>query len=62
MVGNGVGNFNPVKDPAKFNLVDPPKRNTVGVLTGGWTAIRFRANNPGKYIFMLLEVELELHY
>ncbi|KNA02796.1 hypothetical protein SOVF_215290, partial [Spinacia oleracea] len=47
VVGTGVGNFDPAKDPAKFNLVDPPERNTVGVPTGGWTAIRFRADNPG---------------
>ena len=47
VVGTGVGNFDPSKDPAKFNLVDPPERNTVGVPTGGWTAIRFRADNPG---------------
>lgn len=47
VVGTGVGNFDPKKDPAKFNLVDPPERNTVGVPTGGWTAIRFRADNPG---------------
>ncbi|BBH02346.1 laccase 11, partial [Prunus dulcis] len=33
--------------PAKYNLVDPIERNTVGVPTGGWTAIRFRADNPG---------------
>ena len=49
VVGSGVGNFDPSKDPAKFNLVDPPERNTVGVPTGGWTAIRFRADNPGKF-------------
>lgn len=48
VVGSGIGNFDPAKDPAKFNLVDPPERNTVGVPTGGWTAIRFRADNPGK--------------
>ena len=47
VIGSGVGNFDPQKDPAKFNLVDPPERNTVGVPTGGWTAIRFRADNPG---------------
>jgi laccase len=47
VVGRGFGNYNPNKDPAKFNLVDPPERNTVGVPTGGWTAIRFRADNPG---------------
>lgn len=47
VVGTGVGNFDPKKDPAKFNLIDPPERNTVGVPTGGWAAIRFRADNPG---------------
>lgn len=47
VVGTGVGNFNPKTDPAKYNLVDPPERNTVSVPTGGWTAIRFRADNPG---------------
>lgn len=47
VVGRGIGNFDQKKDPANFNLVDPPERNTVGVPTGGWTAIRFRANNPG---------------
>ena len=47
VVGSGIGNFDPKKDPSTFNLVDPPERNTVGVPTGGWTAIRFRADNPG---------------
>ncbi|CAI0475549.1 unnamed protein product [Linum tenue] len=46
-VGRGVGNFDPEKDPRRFNLVDPVERNTVGVPAGGWTAIRFRADNPG---------------
>lgn len=49
VVGTAVGNFDPAKDPAKFNLVDPPERNTVGVPTGGWTAVRFRADNPGNF-------------
>lgn len=48
VVGRGVGNYNPKTDPKKFNLVDPVERNTVGVPAGGWTAIRFRADNPGK--------------
>lgn len=47
VVGTGIGNFDPKKDPANYNLVDPPERNTVGVPTGGWTAIRFKADNPG---------------
>ncbi|CAB4320498.1 unnamed protein product [Prunus armeniaca] len=50
VVRTGVGNFNPKKDTAKYNLVDPPERNTIGVPTGGWVAIRFRADNPGKHI------------
>ncbi|KAL5809499.1 hypothetical protein ACOSQ3_030190 [Xanthoceras sorbifolium] len=49
VVGSGIGNFDPKKDPSNFNLVDPPERNTVGVPTGGWTAIRFRADNPGNF-------------
>ncbi|XP_024974880.1 laccase-11-like [Cynara cardunculus var. scolymus] len=58
VVGTGVGNFNPATDPAKYNLVDPPERNTVGVPTGGWAAIRFRADNPGVWFF---HCHLELH-
>ncbi|KAF8405244.1 hypothetical protein HHK36_010145 [Tetracentron sinense] len=58
VVGTGIGNFNSSKDPAKFNLVDPPERNTIGVPTGGWTAIRFRADNPGVWF---MHCHLELH-
>ncbi|CAA3002679.1 laccase-17 isoform X2 [Olea europaea subsp. europaea] len=47
VVGQGFGNYNPNTDPAKFNLVDPAERNTVGVPSGGWVAIRFLADNPG---------------
>ncbi|KAG8659932.1 laccase-11 [Manihot esculenta] len=58
VVGTGIGNFDPVKDPAKYDLVDPIERNTVGVPTGGWTAIRFRADNPGVWF---MHCHLELH-
>ncbi|XP_010679744.1 laccase-11 [Beta vulgaris subsp. vulgaris] len=58
VVGTGVGNFDTLRDPAKFNLIDPPERNTVGVPTGGWTAIRFRADNPGVWF---MHCHLELH-
>lgn len=61
VVGTGIGNFDPTKDPSKFNLVDPPERNTVGVPTGGWTAIRFRADNPGKINSTLLSHYLCLY-
>ncbi|KAJ4780762.1 Laccase [Rhynchospora pubera] len=58
ILARGIGNFDPAKDPAKYNLVDPPERNTVGVPAGGWAAIRFRANNPGVWF---LHCHLELH-
>ncbi|KAL3621255.1 Laccase-11 [Castilleja foliolosa] len=58
VVGTGIGNFDPQNDPAKYNLVDPPERNTVGVPTGGWAAIRFRADNPGVWF---MHCHLELH-
>ena len=51
-VGRGVGNYNPKTDTKKFNLVDPVERNTIGVPSGGWVAIRFRADNPGNCCLM----------
>ncbi|KAJ4971683.1 hypothetical protein NE237_004782 [Protea cynaroides] len=57
-VGRGLGNFNSKKDPKNFNLVDPVERNTIGVPSGGWTAIRFRADNPGVWF---LHCHLEVH-
>ncbi|RWV94515.1 hypothetical protein GW17_00042938 [Ensete ventricosum] len=47
VVGKGVGNYDPTTSPSKFNLVDPVERNTMAVPGAGWTAIRFRADNPG---------------
>ncbi|KAL1332602.1 hypothetical protein HN51_061382 [Arachis hypogaea] len=58
VVGKGKGNFNPNKDTKKFNLVDPVERNTVGVPSGGWVAIRFRADNPGVWF---MHCHLEIH-
>ncbi|CAA3015325.1 laccase-4-like [Olea europaea subsp. europaea] len=58
VVGNGVGNYDPENDPKNFNLVDPIGRNTISVPTGGWTAIRFRADNPGIWF---LHCHLEVH-
>ncbi|KAL6496188.1 Laccase-4 [Orobanche gracilis] len=52
-VGKGIGNFNPKTDPKNFNLVDPVERNTIGVPSGGWVAIRFRADNPGSVVYAL---------
>ncbi|KAJ4839975.1 Laccase-17 [Turnera subulata] len=58
VVGQGFGNYDPNKDPAKFNLVDPVERNTVGVPSGGWVAIRFLADNPGVWF---MHCHLEVH-
>ncbi|KAJ4725920.1 Laccase [Melia azedarach] len=58
VVGQGFGSFDPNKDPAKFNLVDPVERNTVGVPSGGWVAIRFHADNPGVWF---MHCHLEVH-
>ena len=60
VVGQGFGNFDPVKDPARYNLVDPVERNTVGVPAAGWVAIRFRADNPGRYQFNRATVTCQL--
>ncbi|KAK6120290.1 hypothetical protein DH2020_045981 [Rehmannia glutinosa] len=57
-VGRGLGNFNPKTDPKNFNLVDPVERNTIGVPSGGWVAIRFRADNPGVWF---MHCHLEVH-
>ena len=48
VVGQGFGNYDPHNDPTMFNLIDPVERNTVGVPSGGWVAIRFQADNPGE--------------
>ncbi|KAL1547064.1 laccase [Salvia divinorum] len=47
VVGWGFGNFDPIKDPLRYNIADPQKRNTVIVPKNGWVAIRFTADNPG---------------
>ncbi|KAL9993718.1 putative laccase [Helianthus debilis subsp. tardiflorus] len=58
VVGRGMVNFNPNKEPKTYNLVDLVERNTVGVPTGGWTAIRFRADNRGVWF---MHYHLEVH-
>eukprot|EP00253_Pinus_taeda_P023741 PITA_23741 len=58
IVGAGFGNYNSQTDPQKFNLVDPPMRNTVNVPVNGWAAIRFVADNPGAW---LMHCHLDVH-
>ncbi|WOK95845.1 laccase-3 [Canna indica] len=58
VLATGFGNYNPARDAAKFNLVDPPLRNTVGVPVNGWAVIRFVADNPGVW---LVHCHLDVH-
>ena len=47
VVAMGDGVFNEETDTAKYNLVNPIRRDTFTLLPNGWTAIRFRAKNVG---------------
>ncbi|CAN4087464.1 unnamed protein product [Withania somnifera] len=58
IIAEGFGNFNPKTDTAKFNLVDPPLRNTASLPVNGWTVIRFVADNPGVW---LMHCHLDVH-
>ncbi|RVW42413.1 Laccase-12 [Vitis vinifera] len=58
IIAEGFGNFNPSSDTSKFNLVDPPLRNTVAVPVNGWAVIRFVADNPGVW---LMHCHLDVH-
>ncbi|OWM75202.1 hypothetical protein CDL15_Pgr023723 [Punica granatum] len=51
VVGSGVGNFNNVTDSLTYNLVDPVQLNTVRTPKIGWVTIRFKANNPGVWLW-----------
>ncbi|KAL1216084.1 Laccase-15 [Cardamine amara subsp. amara] len=48
VVGVGFGNYNISDNPSsKYNLKNPPYKNTASVPRNGWIAIRFIADNPG---------------
>ncbi|VFQ96026.1 unnamed protein product [Cuscuta campestris] len=59
VLGYGDGKFNRSTDPVKFNLVDPVMKNTVPVHPYGWTAFRFKADNPGAWLF---HCHLDAHF
>ncbi|KAG6403379.1 hypothetical protein SASPL_135597 [Salvia splendens] len=59
VLGYGVGKFDATKDAGSFNLVDPIMKNTVAVHPFGWTALRFRADNPGVWAF---HCHIESHF
>ncbi|KAI3757433.1 hypothetical protein L6452_04970 [Arctium lappa] len=58
VVGWGFGNFKRSRDSLNYNLVDPPLMQTIAVPQNGWTAIRFKADNPGVWF---MHCHLERH-
>nr|XP_043617676.1 laccase-15-like [Erigeron canadensis] len=58
VVGWGFGNFKRSRDVSSYNLVDPPLMQTIAVPQNGWTAIRFKADNPGVWF---MHCHLERH-
>ncbi|KAG6790457.1 hypothetical protein POTOM_006611 [Populus tomentosa] len=54
VVGQGFGNFDPKKDPANFNLVDPLERNIVGVPSVGWVAVQLFSRQSRCIVHALL--------
>ncbi|XP_047319678.1 L-ascorbate oxidase [Impatiens glandulifera] len=59
VLGYGAGKFDVNIDPKKYNLVNPIMKNTVAVHPYGWTALRFRADNPGVWAF---HCHIESHF
>uniref|UniRef100_A0A7N0T6V5 L-ascorbate oxidase n=2 Tax=Kalanchoe fedtschenkoi TaxID=63787 RepID=A0A7N0T6V5_KALFE len=59
VLGYGEGKFDIEKDPKSYNLVNPIMKNTVPVHPYGWTALRFRADNPGAWAF---HCHIEAHF
>ncbi|KAK5843337.1 L-ascorbate oxidase [Gossypium arboreum] len=59
VLGYGEGKFDMFNDPMKYNLVNPIMKNTVPVHPYGWTALRFRADNPGAWAF---HCHIESHF
>uniref|UniRef100_M8BB09 L-ascorbate oxidase n=1 Tax=Aegilops tauschii TaxID=37682 RepID=M8BB09_AEGTA len=52
VLGYGEGKFNPAADAWRLlNVRDPIMKNTVPLHPDGWTAVRFRADNPGVWLF-----------
>ncbi|XP_047311095.1 laccase-7-like [Impatiens glandulifera] len=60
VLAQGFGNYEEsVEGRKKFNLVNPQIRNTVSVPVGGWSVVRFTANNPGVW---LMHCHLDVHF
>ncbi|RVW55236.1 L-ascorbate oxidase [Vitis vinifera] len=51
ILGYGEGTFNMSSDPRTYNLINPIMKNTTPIHPYGWTALRFRSDNPGAWAF-----------
>ncbi|GAU38525.1 hypothetical protein TSUD_148070 [Trifolium subterraneum] len=60
VLGYGEGKFKPGVDEKSFNLTRAPLRNTAVIFPYGWTALRFKADNPGVWAFHC-HIEPHLH-
>ncbi|TVU00781.1 hypothetical protein EJB05_53772, partial [Eragrostis curvula] len=47
VLAQGIGNYDAERVVVRYNLVDPPVKNTVLAPRLGWIAVRFVADNPG---------------
>ncbi|KAJ6906727.1 hypothetical protein NC652_024210 [Populus alba x Populus x berolinensis] len=59
MLRYGEGKFTKA-DEKKFNMKNPPYRNSAVIFPYGWTALRFVADNPGVWAFHC-HIEPHLH-
>ncbi|KDP25065.1 hypothetical protein JCGZ_22600 [Jatropha curcas] len=59
VLGYGLGKYNMSSDWRKYNLFNPIMKNTVPLHPYGWTALRFRADNPGVWAF---HCHIESHF
>ncbi|KAK7385871.1 hypothetical protein VNO78_31799 [Psophocarpus tetragonolobus] len=50
VLGYGEGKFK-ASDRNNFNLKNPQLRNTAVIFPYGWTALRFKVDNPGVWVF-----------
>nr|TKS12692.1 hypothetical protein D5086_0000061140 [Populus alba] len=57
VLGFGKDKFNP--STASLNLENPIMKNTVPLFPYGWTALRFRTDNPGIWLF---HCHIEAHF
>jgi len=60
VLGYGEGIFQPGVHQKSLNLTRAPLRNTAVIFPYGWTALRFKADNPGVWAFHC-HIEPHLH-